>query len=186
VQVRTVGRVAGVKEDSKLCSTVVTVVFHFTLSGSVLSCIIIFTSPHWVWHLTVVWFGVIISYFFSYYLLLFFAHIHRSLPLSCPAKQVSAYASIDNELATCGVSGSNELSDGGDEKDEHESRPLPSTAEMHGAFHTVNSSFYMHIGECNGNTFQMERHCLPWNIRFQQSNYQLHFWDKKKWLEHRY
>jgi hypothetical protein len=67
----------------------------------------------------------------------------------------SAYVSVDNELATCGVSSINELCDdhkgggsGGDEGDEREPEPVLSFAEVHAACETVKSFFYAHsIGE---------------------------------------
>jgi hypothetical protein len=61
-----------------------------------------FTSLSSVRHLTVVWFGVIITVTVCcyFYFLLLLVHSNRSLPLSCPVKKVSAYASLDNELAT--------------------------------------------------------------------------------------
>jgi hypothetical protein len=69
----------------------------------------------------------------------------------------SSYVSVDNELATCGISSIDELCDdcegGGsgeedEEGDEHEPEPVPSFTEAHAAFETVKSFFYAHgIGE---------------------------------------
>jgi hypothetical protein len=80
-----------------------------------------------------------------------------------------AYASVDNELATCDFSSTDELfvdrkEDGDEEEeeedeDERESEAVPSFAEAHAAFQTVKSFFYAHnIGERDEeNILNMER-----------------------------
>jgi hypothetical protein len=78
-----------------------------------------------------------------------------------------AYMSVDNELATCDFSSTDELfvdrkEDGDEEEedeDEREPEAVPSFAEAHTAFQTVKSFFYAHnIGERDEeNILNMER-----------------------------
>lgn len=84
-------------EALKLCSVVVSVMFHFILSVSVLSHIIIFALPHWVRSVTcVIWY----CYYICYCLLLFCVYVLQSLPVWNKSMLTCV---LDNELATCSV-----------------------------------------------------------------------------------